>query len=554
MRFTLALRDVDGQPVSGTRVTVTVTGADGYPDRRPTIVAAPDSAFDVPDTARYVAIETSHDRYASDGINLMRQGTEWRWTAPAAGVRGTAVTLVLTRVRPVNTTERSQADLTEMARRARAAADARTDAAIDAARARGVPADKRPQYPEFLPADENFRAMLTEGSGRWYRYQHSLQRVVAGFHLAQPALLAPQQTSRPGWARFVSSTSTVDPEASGQFLLVQYGEVGDRNAGGPRFLIGLWIPQSVLASPPPQLDAILWLHPMAIGNPALYPQEEYPFGHKYPYALWAQRTVEDAKVHYDISQRFPGVPLHHAYTQHYLAHALIAARRRAVLVIPVAPSGHVAPFVTPGPLHRMLRELLAWLPRLMNRSGQFGVFTGVRPDVRNVVAAGFSSSVPNLGPLLGAGAGDMHYSGDAWQGTSSATLLQSALKEVWAIDGIAKGSAELHDALAGFALSGPGRRVCIYKSTFTGWWDPWVDGGRFAGLTRGVPKPPIVTDGKARAWAAADPQGRWFGASMTTEFLSPGAAEQPAIEAGKPHEMMPRICFGHAVASSRNLA
>ncbi|MFB9443350.1 hypothetical protein Dvina_17635 [Dactylosporangium vinaceum] len=171
----------------------------------------------------------------------------------------------------------------------------RTDAAIDAARARGVPADKRPQYPEFLPADENFRAMLTEGSGRWYRYQHSLQRAVAGFHLAQPALLAPQQTSRPGWARFVSSTSTVDPEASGQFLLVQYGEVGDKNAGGPRFLIGLWIPQSVLASPPPQLDAILWLHPMAISNPALYPQEEYPFGHKYPYALWDRGSAGRAE-------------------------------------------------------------------------------------------------------------------------------------------------------------------------------------------------------------------------------------------------------------------
>ena len=124
-------------------------------------------------------------------------------------------------------------------------------------------------------------------------------------------------------------------------------------------LVGVWVPLRLhaLGSPRTRLRR---LAPPHTNNPLANPQVRYPFGPPYPYGLIVTRGRSNAPI---AAQRFLDIPVAHIGTQHFLAYALLAARRDAVVVVPVAPSSHFEPFESPGTLMRLLRELCLWIPR-----------------------------------------------------------------------------------------------------------------------------------------------------------------------------------------------
>ncbi|WP_109530028.1 hypothetical protein [Nocardia aurea] len=62
-------------------------------------------------------------------------------------------------------------------------------------------------------------------------------------------------------------------------------------------------------------------------------------------------------------------------------------------------------------------------------------------------------------------------------------------------------------------------------------------------------------DGKLWAVRASDTQNRWQAASFADSFVlgpvsGPEAALEPKLLPNSAHQLMPRICFGHAATTS----
>lgn len=296
---------------------------------------------------------------------------------------------------------------------------------------------------------------------------------------------------------------------------------------------------------------VVWLHPHT-NNPAVQPQSAYPFGPPYPYGLIGVRIDDQTTA---AAQRFLDIPAFHLLSQHFLAYQLLAARRQAVIVVPVAPSSHFELFTAPGTLMRMLREIYCWLPFELPRGGEAKVYPPPR-IVGRVGVSAFSASVPFMARLMTVRSPDGHYAKEPWGGPKDVSDFYDAWREQWAIDGVADGFKRYLDQAAGWVQGGSDRRLRVYKSDFTGGrWLPTAAGrGPGASLVKGA-TPLTRSSGKLWAQWAADSRDRWHAVSFSNDYVlgppaASGASPRPQLLPTGPHELMPRICFGHAAGTS----
>ncbi|MEO3873385.1 hypothetical protein ABGB18_31630 [Nonomuraea sp. B12E4] len=560
-RITVVMDNASGVPVKGTRLTRRLW-AGGAVQRLPEIpVAEATFSFDVPGDTLNIVCEVRHSRYAPLVMNLVRDPgeTNWRWTNPTRRVRtvGQEVTIMATlgRIRPAPLSHIPEAGLMQRAQALKPRLDAAEAKNAEARRRRRPPAE-----PNFVPLDPDHRTALVTKDQRAYRPQAPRQGAISAFHVAAPALLS-ETPEAAGWGRFATTAPTVDPVRAGRLHLVEYGEVGEEPSRGPRFVVGVWVPLRLHAPKVDALDFVVWLHPNT-NNPLTAPQVPFPYRQPYPYGLIAVKDPLGAAI---ASQRFLDIPVFHLLSQHFLAYQLAAAHREAVIVIPVIPSlggagDHLAFVESPATLMRLLRELCLWIPRDLPRGSDAAVHPPA-PVVRRLAISAFSVAVPRLHTLMRAGLPDMRYEAPAWWASSREGGLDDAgdfnrvWKEQWAIDGVAQGFHAYVDAAASWVQHQAGRRIRIYKSEFTGGWDPLASRpGAWAALVKGT-KPERRESGKARAVFARDPQDRWQAASFSEEFVlgpesGPAAALEPRLLPAGAHELMPRVCFGHAAATS----
>src|SRR5829696_97461 len=559
-RLTVVVQDASGTPVSAAQLVVTVWSGGATIERRPPVVVDGTALVVVDAAAQGVVLQLRHDRFAPLAMVLVRAPSEtvWRWTDPNRIVRTSGrevfVAATMGRLRFVPDGFRAENELV------RRAADAMRPA-VEAARRR------RRKPPAFVIADADLRVALTSQNRTGYRSAlASLGQVGQGgrvdaFHVARPELLG-ADPSAPGWERLASTAQSVDPAQQGRLHFLEYGEVGDSPSMGPRYAVGVWVPTALSRPEVRQLDMIVWLHPNT-NNPDMLPQVEYPFGRPYPYGLLAVGMGENKPP--AASQRFLDIPAFHLFSQHFLAYQMFAAHKSAVIVIPVAPSNHFEPFEAPGTLMRLLRELCCFLPRDLPRGGEARVHPAppiergvpiTTCSVGRVVVAGFSVSVPRIATLMNASIPDGHYAEAIWGTRSDITAFADVWKEQWAIDGVATGFSTYLNLAASWVGSRHGRRLRVYKSDHTGgrWLPLQVREGPWASLVRGS-RPITRSAGKLWAQWTGDSNGLWQAASFSNDFLlgpasGPAATMQPKLGTSGIHELMPRVCFGHAAVTS----
>lgn len=573
-RITVSVDNASRVPVSGARLTLQIWEG-GLVHRLPPIpLQGPTFTFTVPRNTQSVVCELRHDSYAPLHMALVRALGEsvWRWTNSTRRARTSGldvdVAATLSRMRPVPVGYISDERLNERAAVHQPALKRFEEE--NKRRAAHKPKPLPPNRPSFVPLDFGQRTALVTEHHTAYRLQARRQPKIEAFHQAGPELFS-DVPSALGWRRFATrSPGTVDPVREGRLYLVEYGEVGDAPSLSPRFAVGVWVPHVLHSPKVKKLDFVVWLHPEVTHNELRFPQVEFPFRDPYPYGLVA-RLVDNVALPF---QPFMDVPITHLLDQHFLAYSLAAARKAAVLVVPVAPGGldpdrgepssHFEPFTAPESLMRVLRELCLWIPQDFPRGTEAAVH-GPAPEVGRVVVSAFSSSGPELGNLMrGGNLSHSRFPAPLWWSSSSTGGLddeadfRSAWKEQWSIDHRGKEFLEYTEAAASWVRDRADRRLRIYKSTFTGGWHlpaprrkgAWAQLVKDLRLRFGT-----HTSGGLRATSLRDTGLRVHAVSVPSEFVlgpktGPEAGLEPQLRPTGAHEMMPRVFFGHAVASS----
>ncbi|MEU9087221.1 hypothetical protein [Streptomyces sp. NPDC048357] len=553
----MAIDNASRVPVTGARLTLQIW-EDGLVHRLPEMqVPTPTFTFEVPDKAQSVVCELRHDRYAPLNMALVRAQGEsvWRWTNSTRRVstrgRDVLVSATLGRIRPMPVSHIRNEDL-----RRRAEVHRST---LEAFR-RHNEQRLTPRRPNFVPFDFGQRtALVTADHTKYNRQEFRPNPRVDDFHVAKPELFS-NVPSALGWERFATAPRSVEPVSEGRLYMVEYGEVGADPSPGPRFSVGVWVPHVLHSPKVEKLDFVVWLHPAVTNNELRFPQVQFPYRDPYPYGLVA--TLVDGNPRVD--QQFVDIPIAHLLDQHLLAYQLAAARKAAVLVLPVAPSNHFEAFTRPALLMRLLRELCLWIPQDFPRGAE-AVVHRPPPEVGRIAVSAFSSSVPELRPLMEGRVLELDYPAPFWyssrndQGLDDATDFRRAWKEQWAIDSLGRGFQEYTDAAASWVQDDDDRRLRIYKSAYTGGWNlptpqrggAWADMVKKLRLTLET-----HTSGTVKAVSLRDTRSRIHAVSVPNEFmLGPEsgreAALKPELRADGAHEMMPRVFFGHAVASSK---
>jgi hypothetical protein len=545
----VVVSNANGAPIEGAELRRTIwTG--GQLDEIPRIKISSEFIFDADANARNIVCELSHPRYAPLVVSMVRNPTEqsWMWTHPNRQVitsgQDLTVGAVLGRLRWPPTSHIPEDQL-----KSRAAARKRPvdDQAL---------AQKK-DPPKFVPLDESYRSLLTTQDGRSYRLQDAVQPKIADFHVVAPDLVGVDPT-QPGWGHFAFRVASIDPARSGHLYFTEFGEVASNLSGGRRFLVGLWVPETLTQLGVKSLDFIVWLHP-STGDVHFYPKDTDPYRTKYPFAIWAETLPQGGG--FGAPQRYVNLPIHHLFTtQHFLQYQMEAARRNAVIVIPIAPSGDFGPLLTQPPLFRLLKELCLWIPRGdSNSRGMPGRFPPT-PNVGKVAVSAFSSSGPHLNTLMAnprTNLSDQEWgarpSAKAWTGMASDDRdFEAAWSEMWSIDSFDPGGFSSFVGKAIDWYNRGDRYLRIYKSEHTGGWD--LENPKTAKVKDFISHGRTVMrgSGNLQAVVVQDPGGRWSFAYLSDAFMSgpSPAAPPPQLLPDSPHEMMPRLLFGHAAGLS----
>jgi hypothetical protein len=346
----------------------------------------------------------------------------------------------------------------------------------------------------------------------------------------------------PGWGRFATTKHDADPGVSGRLHVFEYGEIAT-NTSAPRFLVAVWIPPQFLRAGTTEIDFVVWFTPNT--HLPTYVDVEYPFRGDYPYVLMARGPP------YAASQNYSELGFGHLFASHRLAYQMVAAERAAAIVIPIAPSSHFELWESPVTLMRMLRELCRGMPR--DDDGRIAKIHLPPPAVGRVAVAGFSAAWRRLSALLDGNGADGHYQDPVWGTQADRRAFTTAWQELWCIDGnFGSEQAAFLDKAARWARQSTDHRLRIYKSDFTGHWDPrTADGGEFG---RTMATAVSVQRGNGQHWAvhSSGLDGRIQALSMSNSYaVSPGGILSPAWDPqGRPHENMPLLSFGHALAAS----
>ena len=551
----MLVSDVNGAPVEGAELRRSIWSGSQL-ETMPPLKISSDFLFDAGPNARNIVCELRHPQYAPLVISMLRNPSDQVWTStnPTRQVltsgQNITVGAVLGRLRWAPARYVPEDQLTSKA------------GALKGLLMNKVRADpKAKDKPYYAPQDDSYRAVLTTQDGTSYRRLAQVQHKIPDFHVATPDLVGVDPT-QPGWGHFAFQTASVDPANSGSFYLTEFGEVAADLSAGPRFLVGVWVPNGLGQLGLQSVDFILWLHPATTTNPNRFPQDSYPYRTKYPYPIWAG-TENGASLF--VVQRYADIPIHHLYDTHFLVYQMEAARRNAVIVAPVGPSGSFGPLTSQSSLFRLLRELCFWMPRGDPKALGTPARFPPPPQVGRVAVAAFSSSVPYLQTLIESPQTVLPYAEKEWGAGPIGTArfgvatdnraFDSAWSEIWAIDGVASGFPTFVERTLTWFKSRSDRFLRIYKSTWTGGWDLQAPAStqvkEFVTRGRTVER----RSGDAKAVVVQDPGGRWTFASMTNEFMcgpKPAGPPSPQLDPDpdRAHEMMPRVLFGHAVGSS----
>ena len=398
--------------------------------------------------------------------------------------------------------------------------------------------------------------------------------------------------SATGWARFNTQPQPADPLGKGRFLLVEYGDADAAAfAEGRRYLVAVWSP-APLGHPllqPDTLDVIVHYSPSTL-------KPEFTRV-TYPYGAAVDQGRGPAVGRGRVLQPYIFLAERHLLTSPRLelAFSLLAAGRKAAIVMPISPAGAWGPFRVAAGLWRFLLEL----PGLLATNGYpHPAFAQHQPpaSLGQVVLTGFSEGGPVAAGLLPGGPviSDPPQSKFRW-GSRECPLAQWSsptadhdfadhLAEFWDIDSSFQGAPRnafttQRAAMARFVATGSDKRLRMYHTVGTvGQWRPSrtsEQASEFGKLLQTMQDPKegkSSTNDWAQQWDDGASPSRWtvllFSDSPVTDawWSNDGYVGGPnGINSGPNgidpnpagghylagHELMPRIAFGHAATLSQ---
>jgi hypothetical protein len=407
--------------------------------------------------------------------------------------------------------------------------------------------------------------------------RHLVVRPESSFQVAGSSLIG--NASATGAARFNFLKRAADPLGGGRFVLVEYGDRDARAfADRRRYLVAVWAP-TPLNRPlvrPAKLDVVVHYTPSTFKAP--YTAVTYPYG-----ALAV--VTEHAAI---VEQPYIALAIRHLFLYHQLAYALIAAGRRAAIVMPISPSGVWGPFGVGAGLWRFLVEL----PVILASTGYSArAFKAHKPPatIGNVAVTGFSEGGSVAASLLTRSSVFSDPRGTAFNWTTARPALWSApgadqafsdhFCEFWDIDSSFQGLPEKtfqtrRGDMARWLAAAANRQLRIYHTATTaGAWKPDIAAEPdpdFRALLKSVQTtPPSVrqqsttTGDWAQQWDDSGSPSRWTVVKLSdsgdSEFSNSGYIGGPnglglhnskgQFFAG--HELMPQVAFGHAAGLSQ---
>ncbi|MED1914206.1 hypothetical protein P4V64_02705 [Bacillus thuringiensis] len=360
-----------------------------------------------------------------------------------------------------------------------------------------------------------------------------------------------------GWGRFHHNEPVkINPSRMGDLFWLEWG-VGDKS---PRLLVAVWVPRrrGVTLS---KLDFVIFFTP----NTAI--PEKFPARkEEYPYMSW---KIGDILV-----QPYLGLGHRYLFREKWLAYQLLAAKRQAVLVVPIQPYGDWGPFAHAAGLARLLAEITHFLHRTGYTSGnqtstdedhaltpRFRISRNAihqpPPTIQRVVLSGFSAGVGPIATMLpttiGQKLNDRNFS---INGLDSHTLFGAdvapflnAWKEVWDHDAPSYIRTLLDKDLPVWLRKDNERMARCYQTDDTGSYG-WIEKTPL----REFVKSPVLkpTNGLLAAEHHADNRCSlvYFGSGYLKHSTSTLEISPVFWRSKDDHQAVPMVTFMHAASLS----
>jgi hypothetical protein len=350
------------------------------------------------------------------------------------------------------------------------------------------------------------------------------------------------------WERFFYEKVNVNPAKRGSFRWLEYGE------SRQKFVIGLWVPKRYFAySDTRSLDFVVFYSPSTAINEYHLDQ-----GQVYPYGL--KTTTEQGKI--VVGQPYiTQLGQNYLFNWQYLVYQLLAAKKKAIMVMPINNYGDWRPFQTRSGVLRLLKEIAHYahkqhlLGPLVSIAENFPsdvVSTAFEPtpSLGRLAIAGFSSG---MGPILSLFNADnqqkklppLFYS-------SNASAFEQLWKEIWDIDLAVHrngGFDSFEKTLLAWLNQSSKRQMRMYHSLYTA--DKWRPSNapqlsKLKVVTRGGR--PAKSNPAIDAEEVHSKDGTWSAVYFSNEYLNASGKGLgiPSFLNNTPHQFIPKIALGHA--------
>ncbi|MDI1478671.1 hypothetical protein [Polyangium sp. y55x31] len=346
------------------------------------------------------------------------------------------------------------------------------------------------------PGEFDYRALFNQKKNRFLAISHPISKDSNAIH---PIVKDPHADN---WGRVHHAHFTVDPSTQGRFRWVEYGK------GTQRFAVAIWIPEVYFANnTTSKLDFIVFYSPTTN-----LPQYTLPRGQQYPYGLKGTDPWQPY---------IAGLGQSYLFNAHFLSYQLLAAQKRAVLVMPINNFGEWGPFSDRAGVHRLLAEAAHFVhkQRPWNIDGTFkGPLQDKHapiPGIGKVVISGFSSGHVPIDRLISPRKEARAFNPLFY--TADAASFPKVWKEIWDLD-LALGSATVdwEKKLMNWLGTDPTRRFRMYHSEYTAErWRP--SAGKTLSPRQTINKKGTAVGVEAEEVYATD--GRWSAVYFSNLFL-----------------------------------
>jgi len=221
--------------------------------------------------------------------------------------------------------------------------------------------DTAPVKPDFNPV-----ATLIEARGADFAYRGLWLDKLYLARLSDP--IGGTKTAV-DWKRFAHEKPTLAAKDSGTFAVLEFGFPAPNVTGRPRFLVGVWYPNSQLGD---VADVNVFFSPNT-GPP--YPADSYPFAKGYPYEMLPKDGRKGPKYTLDdLDQPYVGLAINYVCVGYKIIYQMLAAGKNSIIVMPIQPASQWGPLQTRSCLWRLVLEVVRFgeAQRLIARQGAVG--------------------------------------------------------------------------------------------------------------------------------------------------------------------------------------